>query len=62
MIDGQGIEIEALFMKKEWPGMLVCGISVGDKSCVGIRDEFHSDYTRMHAHVYGFGTNDTVSG
>lgn len=35
--------------------MLVCGINVGDKSCVGISVEFHSGDTWPHAHAYGFG-------
>ena len=56
MIDGQGEEIKnklGLFMKMN--GMLVCGISAGSRSCVGIGVESHSGDTWLHAHAYGFG-------
>lgn len=48
MIDRQGMEIKhrtGAVYEKEWLGMLVCGINVGDRSCVGISDEFHSGDT-----------------
>lgn len=33
----------------EWIGMLVCGINVGDKSCMRITVEFHSGDTQQNA-------------
>lgn len=48
--------------EKERLGMFVWGINAGDKSRVGISDEFHTDNWWLRAHANRFGKNDNLSG